>query len=264
MREQLFPQLKQHDRKVFNKNFLFRVHAEICFNEIPSEVFQDLDKVLSAVFEERSFTSCENIIHGEYVIQHDDKNMPAELKQEEHKHIGFKFSTEHGERIIDLHNDRLLVTINLYEGFEAFTTDLEAITKALEGAVGKLTISKTGLRKVDLIKVGPVDDLVQACNAFSPNLFGMLRSGLASLENFNVSEEAMVFKSKDKTCLIRTIFKKASPDKYFDVTLDFDLVDTATHSLEQTLEQVLPNLNELHFDLFMWAVTKELVSIMEE
>lgn len=73
-----------------------------------------------------------------------------------------------------------------------------------------------------------------------------------------------MLEKKGKLCLLRNSIKTLDQANSYEATFDFDLVEQGKHSVEQVFNDVLPTLNELHFDLFMWAVTDELLQIMRE
>lgn len=150
-----------------------------------------------------------------------------------------------------------------YSGFDVFIDRLRFIVSSAEQVLGRRDVNRVGYRKIDSILLEPVASYFDACSIFNPSLFGLLRSGLAVTDSLTASEEVVILDRDGKVCNLKHRLKKLEKANSFEANLDYDLVDKTGQTIDTALGQTLPEMNNIHFDLFMWAVTPDFVKIME-
>ncbi|MBS0352252.1 MAG: TIGR04255 family protein [Proteobacteria bacterium] len=123
-------------------------------------------------------------------------------------------------------------------------------------------IERVGLRKIDSILIKPVTNIPDTLNIFNPHLFSIARSGLIPIDSFKISEESVLLEKKEQLSIIRTKLIKQAIDT-LQADLDFDIVSRRESNFKEFFSKTLKTLNQTHFDLFMWSVTKEMIKLME-
>lgn len=260
--QNLFSNLPHHERRRFRKHFLSSVHCELAFTSIPSEQILSLEDVLKEDLKALGFQEVGKIIRGGVSFKGDAGTTPS-FEPVPATAIGLKFVSQEPKREVHVTSDRVTCSDFAYGGFSEFITLLTKVVNVLQAHLGVLQVNKTGLRKIDSIIAEKVESYLEACAMFNPSFFGALRSGLPAFGSVKVAEDAIVLEKDTMLSVLRaTLTQLDSQDKY-QANLDFDLVDRSATDAITALEKTLPKLNDLHFDLFMWAITKDLLNMLE-
>jgi len=259
--------LTSHERKSFNKHFLNSVHCEIAFKEaFAVEMLIEKKDELETLLRPHGFTLIQELVEGQITFQGADpeSDSPASVEQQTHP-IGLLFANQNPRREVKLLVDRVTVSDFSYDGFNAFSTRLAAWCKQIEDVLGSRDVNKVGLRKINSVLAQSVHSTNDLCAIFNPSLFTSIRSGLVKFDALELNEEVIVLQKDEMLSVLRNRVKKLDGEATtFEANLDFDVVDKSEHSMNDVFETVLPALNVIHFDLFMWAVTGEMISLMEE
>lgn len=128
--------------------------------------------------------------------------------------------------------------------------------------VPRTDVIKVGVRKIDSIIIDPITSYRDACSIFNPAIFAILRSGLIKDDALKVHEEVSIIEKEQHLCIIRAQMQKAPMPTGCQASLDFDLVDRRPIDFKSAFSVSLPELNNRHYDLFMWAASDELIKLM--
>lgn len=251
--------LKREERKTFPKHFLASVHCEIRSTGINSvlENKESLKQVLCGL----GFIDCQDINQVQMGLSNNIEK-PATLIQTP---LGFKFISYNPKREIHILNGTLTVSDFAYDNLEKFLArfnDLFTQLKTILNLSENSPVEKVGLRKIDSIIIKPVTNIPDSLNIFNSNLFSIARSGLTPMDSFNFSEESIVLEKQEQFSIIRTKLVKKAIDT-LEANLDFDLISRSESNFKEVFSKTLKILNQTHFDLFMWSVTKEMIKLME-
>jgi len=178
--------------------------------------------------------------------------------------IGLMFSSQKPRIEIQVLDTKVIISNFDYVGFEQFNSQLKEICVGISNFIPRKEVKKVGLRKISSIIIDPVHSYQDACAIFNPALFANVRSGLIKQETLKAHEEVSVIEREDNICVIRAQLKKTSSATSYEACLDFDFVSLASCDIEEVFTSKLPELNDNHFDLFMWAASDDLIKLMEE
>ena len=86
----------------------------------------------------------------------------------------------------------------------------------------------------------------------------------SKIDKFKISEETTVLEeTNDKLFILRTRLTKTQEDSV-DAVIDSDFVKLGKDmNIDEVFNEILPSLNQCHFDLFMWCVTDDMRNLME-
>jgi uncharacterized protein (TIGR04255 family) len=250
-------------RKSFRKHFLVSVYSEIGFSALPLESILGAQKTLEDVLPNLGFIECRQVMQSQFTFEA-KVNELAKLSQEASP-LGLLFISQTPRRDLQILSDRITYSDFSYDGFENFLSRFKALWDAIASVVGlteQHVVNKVGLRKINSIVMEPVSSFQDALSVFNPALFNTARSGLVVREAFKVAEEVTVLDRDGNICLLRTKLQKRN-ENGLEANLDFDFVNLSQNNFAKVFTEVLPALNQGHFDLFMWAVTSELIKLME-
>jgi len=208
----------------------------------------------------------QELVEGQITFQgaNPESDSPASVEQQTHP-VGLLFASQNPRREVKLLADRITVSDFSYDGFDAFSSRLAAWCAQIEEVLGSRDVNKVGLRKINSVLAQSVHSTSDLCAIFNPSLFASIRSGLVKFDALELNEEVIVLQKDETLSVLRNRVKKLEGEATtFEANLDFDVVDKFKHSMDDVFETVLPALNTVHFDLFMWAVTDEMISLMEE
>lgn len=260
-----FLNLSHHPRRTFRRHFLSSVHCEFRFtSELDVERLLGKQEELQAALGRLGFPEVRQVFEGQFTFDARSDRMPKLSQQA--SPIGLLFVSQSPNRSVQLGHDRLIVSDHAYDGFESFLVRIRTyweIVSQLMNMSQSVVVQKVGLRKVNSIAVEPVSSLQSALSVFNPALFGVARSGLFKTETFKGTEEVSALETKDGLCVLRSKLQRRS-DTSLEANLDFDFVSLEATDFQKSFSEILPNLNDAHFDVFMWAITDELVSLMQE
>jgi uncharacterized protein (TIGR04255 family) len=250
-------------RRAFKKHFLNSVHCELGLSGIVASSILAKEASFNEAFKKLGFTEGGKVVSGHYVLASPEAQ-DATL-QHNAEAVGLRFVSQKPRREINITSHNIAVSDNSYDGYEAFSERLQCYVSIVTELLGSgWSINKTGLRKINSIIIEQVQSYSEACAIFNPVLFGSLRSGLAHSGSLKISEEVLILEEQGKLCVLRNGLKALDHPNAYEAILDFDLVDQSKYTTEQVFTDVLPILNELHFDLFMWAITDEMLQSMED
>lgn len=253
--------LRHIPRRTFSKHFLNSVHCEFGLSRIDFKTILSEETYLKTEFEKLGFQENKKVFQGHYLFA--SHNTGAIDFQQKSEPIGLQFGSQKPKRHINVTEKSILVSDFDYDGFESFLQRLKEFIQLVGKVLGKRDVNKVGLRKINSIITEPVESYADACSIFNTALFGLLRSGLPVPESISATEEVIVLETQGKLSLLRNRFTKRDKPNSYEANLDFDLVDTTEQKAEDALNVTLPKLNDIHFDLFMWAVTPDMIELME-
>lgn len=252
-------------RQTFKKHFLNSVHCELGLSGVAAGAIIANELPFNDAFKKLGFLECSKIVRGHYRMEASEGQEATLNMQQSTEVIGLRFVSQKPLREVNVTSQNIVVSDNAYDGFEAFSKRLESYVSIFTALIGsELRINKTGLRKINSIIIEPVQSYAEACEVFNPVLFGALRSGLVRGDALKISEEVLVLEKQNKICVLRNALKALESSNAYEAILDFDFVDNAKYTSQQVLSDVLPCLNELHFDMFMWTITDALLEAMED
>ncbi len=254
--------LPRQKRKTFRRHFLTSVHAELGFIGVTTEKILAAEAQLSATFAKHQFLETRKVVMGSFVMQA-NSNEPAKLHQDA-RPVGLSFLSSTPRRELQVHGDKIVFSDNAYDGFESFLSRLREYSAVIAEIIGIDSITKIGLRKINSILIEPVVAYQDAFSIFNPALFAVARSGLVMADALKGAEDVNILERNGSMCILRARLKKMTSPSTYEANLDFDLVDRNVSTLSDAINKVFPELNDTHFDLFMWAATSDLIRLMEE
>ena len=261
---QVLLNLPKNQRKVFSKHFLLSVHANfICSKLLSNEIFKHKE-YLTSTLKSEGFDICNDIIQSQFSLTK-VKSQPSPVASQTAKPIGLKFIDSSNKLELSIQNAMIAVSDTNYQGMEAFIQRLKLVLDIIFKVLDikpEDQIEKVGLRKINSIIIKPVSNFSTVLNIFNPSLFSIARSGLLSLETFKITEEATLLENDHLACVLKTKLQRQDINS-LTAYLDFDLMAKTNISVSDLFAKTLPELNQTHFDLFMWSVTKELLDLME-
>jgi len=254
--------LKHMPRKAFKNHFLNQVHCEIRFDgNFTTDLVNSIDQ-LESILKSLGYESHQPVMQGQFAFKiGDDKNPP--LMENNSSIIGYKFSSPNPKKDIQILGDKIIFSDFSYVGFEKFLEILQSITIETAKIIPFKKVNKVGLRKINSIKIAPVVTFQDACVIFNPAVFQTIRSSIVANDSLTFNEERIVLEKESKFYMLQFRMSKLNEPNAFDANLDFDVVSKESIDTETVFSQSLPELNEEHFDLFMWAVTDDLINLME-
>ena len=212
----------------------------------------------------------QQILESQITFQnsHSETISPLSVEQQSLP-TGFLFSNQNSkgevQRDVKLLLDRIIVSDFSYTGFDSFMERMNDWGKSMEKILGSRCVNKVGLRKISSIFIKSVYSTKELCTMFHPSLFASIRSGLIHFDALVLNEEVLVLQKDESLSVLRNRIKKQDHElNSFEANLDFDILIHKEHKLEETLNEILPQMNADHFDLFMWAVTDEMIHLMEK
>jgi uncharacterized protein (TIGR04255 family) len=249
-------------RRAFKKHFLNSVHCELGLSGIAVNSILAEESSFKDAFKMLGFLESSKIVRGQYVLSSPEAQETT--VQQSAEAIGLRFVSQKPWRELNVTSHNIVVSDHSYESFEAFSEQLQSYVSIVTELLGsEWHINKTGFRKINSIIIEQVQSYPEACAIFNPVLFGSLRAGLAHTDALKISEEVLILEKQGKLCILRNVLKALDRPNAYEASLDFDLVDQTKYTTMEALKDILPSLNELHFDLFMWAITDELIQSME-
>jgi uncharacterized protein (TIGR04255 family) len=248
-------------RKTFSKHFLRAVYSEIGFAGTSVHTILTNEESLKAFFQSQGFDISKRVTHREVLMKNPEDNKPAKIAQKETP-LGLIFSSSKPRIDVQILDTKIIISDFNYEGFDSFNARFKALCEGISKFVPRNEVRKVGLRKVDSIAIEPVKSYQDACAIFNPAIFAIIRSGLIQDSTLKAHEEALVIEKQGVRCILRARMNQISETAY-ESSLDFDFVDIESVSLDQVFANKLPELNNRHFEIFMWAASDELIKLME-
>lgn len=248
-------------RKVFSKHFLSAVYSEIGFAGTGANTILTNEQPLKDFFQSQGFDISKRITHREVLMKNPDENKPAKIDQKETP-LGLIFSSSKSKIDVQVLDTKIVISDFNYEGFDSFNARFKALCEGISQFVPRVEVRKVGLRKVDSVVIEPVKSYQDACSIFNPAIFAIIRSGLVQENTLKAHEEVLVVEKQGVMCVFRARMNQVSEVAY-ESSLDFDFVDVETVSLDQVFSSKLPELNNRHYEMFMWAASDELIKLME-
>jgi len=254
-----------NQRKSFKRHFLNSVHCELGLSGIDAGLIFANELLLKDSFKKLGFLESSKIVRGQYLLEASPDQEAKLNMQQSTEAIGLRFVSQKPSREVHITPYSIAVSDNTYVGFDSFLDRLNSYLNIFtQNIQNNFLIIKTGFRKINSIIVEPASSYSEVCEIFNPVLFGVIRSGLACADALKISEETLVLEKQSKVCILKNVLRALNRPSSYEAILDFDLVDNNIYTATQVFEQVLPELNQLHFDLFLWAITDELLKAMEE
>lgn len=253
--------LRNYTRRTFPRHFLNAVHAEVGFSGTSVDAILAAEEKLKPFFKSKGLGECRKIVQGQFSME----NLPDKPVSLSHRAspIGLEFSSSKPRRIVQVLDTKIIFSDLGYEGFDSFKGLFNEFCTSMSQHVPRYQINKVGLRKINSIAIEPVVSYQDACAIFNPVLFSNLKSGLIPQDALKVHEEVSVIERGSHLCVIRAKMSRLPAPNAYEAILDFDFVNLTPTSLEQVFTEALPELNDAHFDLFMWAASDELIELME-
>lgn len=261
MKEKLLNITAQPRRK-FSKHFLIVVHAEIGFSGTCVEKILEHEQPLRSFFQSKGFESSRKFIQKNLSLANTLDNTTTISHND--TPIGLSFFSQKPKREMQVLDTKIVFSDFQYEGFEKFSALFQELCEGISKFVPRHDVIKLGLRKIDSVVIDPVNSYQDACAIFNDALFANVRSGLIKEGDLKAHEETTVVERGSHLCVIRALMKKLSSPSTYEAYLDFDFIDTTRTNIDSIFTTELQELNNSHFDLFMWAASDELLSLMEE
>lgn len=262
MKELLF-NIPSASRKKFARHFLSRVFCEVGFSGVSIEALSAQQKDLADSMSQLRFSGNKEVFRSQVSFE-GKVTQGSEAKVEQQSQlIGYAFQCDEKKVICEVHADKVVMTFEDYKGFESLQTLLSQVVYKVNEISPIQQVHKVGLRKVNSILMEKITLYEEACSIFNPAIFGMLRSGMPAL-TVEITEEVIVLQKEIALSVLRNSFKALAAPGSYEATLDFDVVNKRQSDLDSALTDTLKELNDIHFDLFTWAVTPKLTEMMEK
>ncbi len=251
-----------HTRKKFKNHFLSSVHSEIRLKDVSvSQILEKKAELIEAMTEQ-GFSDSQDLVEGRFTFE---ANLEPTLSHEALP-SGLMFISSSAQKELRLESDKIVYSDLSYAGYseylEAFSSTVNSILTIIAGG-NNTSVTKITLKKVNSVNIAPVTSFREALRIFNQALFSIPRSGLLKLSLFQVHEEVSVLhKTDEKLAVLKSKLQKSDSDT-LQATLDIDFVRLIPPTPVGEAIKYLDQLNQDHFDLFMWAVTDELRQIME-
>jgi uncharacterized protein (TIGR04255 family) len=255
--------LSPNEREVFPKHFLNAVYAEVRFNELSYSYILENKASLKEHMKSCGFLKCDDLVEQQATLSTNNKDLSAQI-QSTTTIVGLTFISQSPSRTVQINRNAIIISDFGYDSFESFS---QRIGKWIEVILSvaqlpkETIVSKVGLRKVSSVIIKPIVTFESALSIFNPSLFSLARSGLLKPESLNVSEEVVQQESDGNHCILNTILKKKADDA-LEATLNFDLISLIATPYSEVFEKKLPSMNNVHYDLFMWAITDRMKELM--
>lgn len=253
--------LQTKERRRFARHFLNSVHCELGPIALDTTSILSHQDTLSAELAPLGYRDVGQVYSGTFHLSQEQGQDPH-LRSESPRTEGLEFRSEHPRRIARITPDRIVVSDFSYEGFESFQTHMHDVAHRVSDALGGLQLQKLGFRKINSLNISPVESYQEACAIFNPDVFGMIRSGIAKPGALKASQETMILEDGPDICVLRLQLKRLRNDTEYEALLDFDLVNKEKNTISTAIAK-LAELNQQHFDLFMWSITDEMIAMLE-
>ena len=257
--------LPNKERHIFERHFLSSVHSEIRFTPVDVKCILDNKDQLESEFKKLGFSESKTGYIGAFKLD-TEKDKP-QLTPEEAVPLGVLFNSQSPRRELKIEKDKIVYSDFSYSSFEDFQSSFQALFDNVSEIISldnNIAVNKVGLKKINSVRIQPFVSFQDSLSVFNSALFGTARSDLLKFEYFTVSEETTLLQdAEDKLFLLKTRLAKIQEDAA-EATLDFDFVKLGKDiQVEEAFNDILPSLNQCHFDMFMWSVTDTMREIME-
>ncbi len=265
MKNPLFHNLEYVERKCFSKHFLKSVHIEVGLIGLTAEIAFSKEEELKKAFEKLGFTESIKVNQTNFKMEIDPDRDSLEHKviQSVNKPIGLLFKSQKPHKEIQIVANKVIFSDFSYKGFDDFKEIVEKIKEILESDINSFEVNKVGLRKINSIKIEPVESFKEACSLFNSAIFANIKSGLISPDSLKVHEEVTILEKDNLLSVLKFSISKLETPKAYEVNFDFDLVDTEKTNFKEVIQTKLASLNDTHFNLFMWAIEDKMIELME-
>lgn len=249
------------DRFTFETHFLHSVHSQLRFERIEPKKIQDAKENLASALGELFDGEPNDIFHSSVALSIHNNNAQAQINQPSDPE-GLKFVGTHPRVELEIRSDSLVYSEYEYTGFDDFQNRLELVASVVQKFLGVENIRSISLRKINSILIGGVSSLPEAFSVFNSDIFSVIGSGISKTSAMKRFEGSLYLDENGKACVFRyRATQLDAPDK-FEAVLDFDLIDNVERGLESVFSEPMDELNKTSFDMFMWAVNKELTEVM--
>jgi len=245
------------------RHFLSSVDCEIAFAGGTMATLVASIEPIKTYMESIGFTECKEILESSVSFETSpDGKAPRKIEQVS-KATGHFFRNPDSELACSILADKITLGTRNYTGFEDFSSALDNIVTCLTTHLENRDVVKVGLKKVNSIVMEKVTRYDAACSIFNPAIFALLRSGLPT-SSVKIAQEVLVLETESSASLLRNTLRALDDKNSYEASLDFDVVSRKTSTSKVALETTLKELNQVHFDLFKWAVTKEMIALMNK
>lgn len=255
--------LSRCQRRTFSKHFLIGVHANIgCAHLVSSDILAKKTE-LTSTLKKIGFDVCHDIFQGQVTLSKTEGQLTAVANRM--PPLGLRFVNPSSKFEFAIQNGMFAASDTDYKSIEEFLEKFEDCfnqVKKLLGIDYKEKTTRIGLRKINSIIIKPVTALSLALNVFNPSLFGVARSGLFTMENLKNIEDVALLEKNSYSCIIRSKLQRQGIDSLI-AQLDFDLISQNQMTIKDAFSKGLIEINQTHFDLFMWSITKDMLNLME-
>ncbi|PIR00059.1 MAG: hypothetical protein COV66_08130 [Nitrospinae bacterium CG11_big_fil_rev_8_21_14_0_20_45_15] len=246
----------------FNRHFLEGVHCEIEFSEVTSETLINNEEAFKREFNRIGFASFKKIKENSFAIEAtgESGNIITSVNQQG-KFKGYLWESADPKRNVQINLTQLLTSDYSYSGFDNFHSNLNAELKIIEELLGKRTVKKIGLKKVNKIQISSVQSVEDIGILFNSNLLGGVRSGIGEIEDTVFTEEKLVFK-KEQIVAILTISLSKIKENVFGVKLELDCICLSEFDSIDKVNETLSKINQFQYNLFNWSITEDFIKIL--
>lgn len=252
--------LSHSPRKTFGKHFLHSVHCVVELAELDARHLLDVEDKLARNLQYLNYSRKTPLVDNSVTVSLEGSRSSIEHSA---KNVGLSFSGDNPKFELQITPSGILYSDYAYTGFENFKSTLNGIVDKVVSVTEKTKVNRVGLRKINSFLTNSVSDLSQLTSVFNPALFGVLRSGIADVDSAKFFEDSFVIERNGKTCRLVHGMRRLSEGDKFEMKLDFDIINSNAPNIQEIFDTELDALNDLHFDIFMWSVTSDLIQLME-
>lgn len=256
-----FLNLPSLERRKFPRHFLNAVHCEISFSGTAVNSILNQEASLTTFFEKEGFASHKKFVQNE-VRMENAKDKDHRVISHRETPLGFVFSSNKPKIDVQVLDTKIVISDFNYEGFDKFQATFRRICEGISKIIPRQEVKKIGFRKINSVIINPVNSYQDACAIFNPALFAIIRSGLINEGSLKNHEEVTFIEEDSLRFILRCKIKQIQ-ENTCESTLDFDFIDVSSTSLNDVFDKKLPELNNYHFNMFMWAASDELIRLME-
>lgn len=252
--------IKTEKRVRFKQHFLKAVLLELLFdNDIIDFNALNQDENFNTVCESLGYNTISPMTNMNFTISMEDDTPNTSTTSDQ---IGLEVSNETTENQIQLLRNKIIFINRTYESFESFNAILQALLGILP--FEKISLKKIGFRKINSFIIRDVKSLSEITELFNDTLFSRLNTQFFALDSFNNYRDNFILSKNNTKQIVNTSCSKINGiEKAYEIILDNDIIlnDTINNDL---LFTNLAKINQMHFDVFCWAISDKLKDILNK
>lgn len=249
------------ERKKFKQHFLKGVVVAFWFNEAINNSICSLKEIeLSTFFKELGYDNFQEIKNKSFKITLDNDETQAEPSTET---VGSTYINSQNNNQIQIINERFIFVQNEYEDFDVL---IEHVIKIVECLFSRLDASvvQIGFRKINSIVCSEITSYNDITDLFNETLFNFIKSDLFSFEDLENYRDNFTLSKNGTKCIINTACNKIlNLNNSYEITIDTDIINKDIYR-DNSILNILKEINQMHFDLFCWMASDKLREIMNK